>query len=229
MATAQTLITRALRLLSVVGSGETPDSNALADGLTALNAMLEGWRNQPWASWSIDEVTGSIVANQQSYTLGPTGNINTTRPINIENARFQLLGVDYPLSIIDQAQWAGIRVKGLKSNIPRYIYPTGDYPMVTLNLWPIPTQTATLILGVVHPLSGFSALGDTVTLPPGYEQAIAYNLAICLAPEFGVSASGEVVQIAKKSLAEIKRMNSQTITSDLGLLAGRKYNIYADF
>lgn len=229
MATAQTLITRALRLLSVIGSGVTPDSNALADGLTALNAMLEGWRNQPWASWSIDEVTGSIVANQQSYTLGPAGNINTTRPINIENARFQLLGVDYPLQVIDQAQWAGIRVKGLKSNIPRYIYPTGDYPLVTLNLWPIPTQTATLILGVVHPLSGISALGDTVSLPPGYEQAIAYNLAICLAPEFGVSASGEVVQIAKKSLAEIKRMNSQTITSDLGLLAGRKYNIYADF
>ena len=190
MATAQTLITRALRLLSVIGSGVTPDSNALADGLTALNAMLEGWRNQPRASWSIDEVTGSIVANQQSYTLGPAGNINTTRPINIENARFQLLGVDYPLQIIDQAQWAGIRVKGLKSNIPRYIYPTGDYPMVTLNLWPIPTQAATLILGVVHPLSGISALGDTVSLPPGYEQAIAYNLAICLAPELGVSAYG---------------------------------------
>lgn len=229
MATAQTLITRALRLLSVVGSGVTPDSNALTDGLTALNAMLEGWRNQPWASWSIDEVTASIVANKQSYTMGPTGDINTTRPINIENARLQLLGVDYPVQIIDQAQWAGIRVKSLKSNIPRYLYPTGDYPLITLNLWPIPTQNAALIMGVVHPMSGFSALGDTVSLPPGYEQAIAYNLAICLAPEFGVSASGEVAKIARQALAEIKRMNSQPIKSDLGVTTGRRYNIYADF
>jgi len=229
MATAQTLITRALRLLSVIGSGVTPDSNALADGLTALNAMLEGWRNQPWASWSIDEVTGSIVANQQSYTLGPSGNINTTRPINIENARFQLTGVDYPLQIIDQAQWSAISVKALKSNIPHYLYPAGDYPLTTLNLWPIPTQAATLILGVVHPLAGFSALGDPVLMPPGYEQAIAYNLAICLAPEFGVSASVEVVQIAKKSLAEIKRMNSQPITADLGLPSGRRCGITSDF
>lgn len=229
MATAQTVITRALRLLQVVGSGVTPDANALADGLTALNAMLEGWRNQPQAAWTTDEITGSINPGQQGYTLGPSGQINNTRPVQIKNARLVLNGVNYPLQIITQDQWAMIRVQALSSNIPRYVYPTGDYPLITLNLWPVPSQSAQIVLGVIHPFSGYAALGDTVSLPPGYEEMMTYQLAIRLAPEFGVSASAEVVKIAKESLADIKRMNHEPTTANLGLGGGRKYNIYADF
>lgn len=229
MATAQTLITRALRLLQVVGSGVTPEANDLADGLTALNSMLEGWRNQPQAAWTTDEITGNLTGGQQAYTIGPAGAIVATRPIRIENARIKINGVNYPLQIITQDQWAAIRVQTLSSNIPRYLYSTGDYPQATLNLWPAPSQSAQIILGVLHPFSAFAAVGDAVSFPPGYEEAIAYQLAIRLSPEYGVPISAEVARIATESLAAIKRMNYEPITANLGLGGGRRYNIYADF
>lgn len=44
MATALDIITRAHRLLGVSGQGEALEAEMAADGLTALNAMLPGWR-----------------------------------------------------------------------------------------------------------------------------------------------------------------------------------------
>lgn len=44
MATALDIVTRALRSLRVIQSGETPDSDDAADALTALNDMLFAWR-----------------------------------------------------------------------------------------------------------------------------------------------------------------------------------------
>lgn len=229
MATVQTVITRALRLLQVVGSGVTPDSSALADGLTSLNAMLDDWRNQPLAAWTTDEITGNLTGGKQSYTLGPAGDIATTRPVTIKNARMLLNGVNYPLQLITQDEWAAIRVQTLQSNIPRYLYSTGDFPLITLNLWPMPSQSAQIILGLLHPFAAFAALTDAFSFPPGYEDAITYNLAIRLAPEFGVSVSGEVAKVAGNTLANLKRMNSEPVASSLGMVSGRRYNIYADF
>lgn len=43
MATAGDTVTRALRLIQVGASGETPSAEEMADGLAALNDMLHGW------------------------------------------------------------------------------------------------------------------------------------------------------------------------------------------
>lgn len=43
MATASDIVTRALRSLRVISSGETPTADESADGLTALNDMLAAW------------------------------------------------------------------------------------------------------------------------------------------------------------------------------------------
>ena len=46
MATARTVITRALRRAHIVGDGQTPAGEQLAGGLDTLNDMLEAWHDE---------------------------------------------------------------------------------------------------------------------------------------------------------------------------------------
>jgi hypothetical protein len=61
MATALDIVTRALRSLRVLASGDTPSADEAADGLTALNDMLFAWR--------IDGIDLGHVALASSDTL----------------------------------------------------------------------------------------------------------------------------------------------------------------
>lgn len=230
MATVQTaLINRAMRMLSLIKSGSSPTANESNDVLVALNSMLDSWRTDELTVYSVDEITGNIMASKQSYTLGPSGtDIVAVRPISVENARLLYNEVNYPVEIIDQDQWAAIRVTTLTSNLPRYVYITGDWPNTTLKFWATPTVPMQVILGVMHPIMGM-ALADTLSVPPGYERAIASNLAVEIAPEFGASVSPELARIASSSLGWLKKANRKPIrVRTLGLNDARPYNIYAD-
>ena len=87
MATAQDIINRSLRLIGVLGSGESPTGAEGVDALASLNAMLEVWRNDRLMVYSIDRVEfTSLVASTQTYTIGSGATINVERPLKIERA-----------------------------------------------------------------------------------------------------------------------------------------------
>lgn len=227
MATALDLIQASMRMIGVLASGESLSANEATDALSSLNRMLATWSNENLLIYSKTLETFTLVSNQQSYTMGSGGNFNTTRPQLIENASLRTTSsstaLDLPIEIIDKDQWASISVKSIASSIPTKLFVQSTYPLATLWLWPIPSDANTLVLWSWKTLSSIATTAATVDLPPGYEDAIIWNLAVRLGPEYGRPADPMVVAEAAESKAAIKRMNHkpQLLTIDSALLSHR--------
>ena len=228
MATAQTLINRAMRLIGALESGESPSPDETTDVLAALNAMLDSWRNESLVVYQVADITHTLTPGDGIYTIGSAGDINQTRPNKIESAYVTQGDIDYSVQVIGKGSYDAIADKS-SQGVPHALYYDPAYPLGTINLYPVPDSAYTLTISALSPLQTLTTAGTTVALPSGYERALAYNLAIEIAPEFQLSASPEVAKIASESLAAIKRTNaaSRPIISRIEVI-GRDYEIESD-
>lgn len=229
MATAQTVINRALRLIGALDPEESPTTNETANVLEALNGLIDSWRNDRLIVWSITNVTKTLTAGDGTYTIGSGADINTTRPVVIKGAYVTQNGSDYPVDVITEEAYRGIVSKTTQSSLPQLVYYDPAVASGTIYLWPVPSVGNVLTLSVWSPISTLAAAGTTVTLPPGYERALASNLAIDIAPEFQKTASQEVAKMARDSLAAIKKANVRPIVAQMEMATGRRYSIEADY
>ena len=229
--TALDMIKRAYRLIGVYSLGETPSADETVDGLAAMNAMLDSWANEKLMVYapSLDVIT--LVPSQSAYTIGPTGGTVSPRPQSIDDATYLVYaGVSYPIEVITLAQYNSIALKGLTTDIPQALWYRPDYPNGTITLYPVPTVAMTLNLWSWKWLAGFSSATTQITLPPGYEDAIVYNLAEALAPENEVQPPATVVRKAMLLKKQIKRTNFKPLV--MGFRAevsesNNRFNIYS--
>lgn len=238
MATALQMITRAMRLAGVIGKGESPDSDEAQDGLTALNAMLDSWRIERLFVYQIVQGSYTWPSSTTSRTIGSGGDFSATRPDRIESA----FVVDsnsnwYEVKVLAmREEYDAIVVKTVTGNLPMYLFYDPAYPLGVIYLWSIPSAQLTLKLNTWQTLQSFSTLTTALALPPGYERAIVYNLAVEFGPEFGVKVPDEVRAIAVKATSNIKNLNAPTLIAQvdngvarLGQTSFRgRWNIYAD-
>ena len=231
MATAQTIIDRALRLIGAIASGESPTTAESNDGLTALNAMISSWQTEKLNVYAFVDTSFNLAAADNSYTVGPAGNFALTpRPQKIEQVFVTANGINYEVELIDYEKWNRIPDQTSDSDIPVCAYYEPTLPTGTLKLWPVPNTVYALHLITWTSLSELAALSTTITLPQGYERALAYNLALEIASEYEKQASPSVQAIAVESKAVIKRANQRPMlaTPDLwGAVSGQRSNIYA--
>lgn len=207
MATVQAaIVNRALRLIGKLASGASPTSDESNDTLTALNAMIDAWRPESGTCYALREETLTLTNGASSKTIGASGDLNTVRPLEIEAAYILDDGISHPVRMITDVQYAGISDKTSSGDWPTRANYKAAYPLGVIYLWPVPNATRTMKLLTKVPHSAM-ALSDTLAVPPGWEEALVYNLAIRMAPEFEVAASADVVEIARTTKGAIKRQN----------------------
>lgn len=196
MATASDLIRRAMRLIRAIDPGEAPTAHEEKDALDALNAMLGSWSIQRQAILVLTSETFAMTG-AASYSIGENGDLDTVRPINID-----AVSVDGSVyKTMTQQEW----ILGLDG----FNYRPG-VPLGTLHVRGVSGSSMTLESW--KPLTGTLGKATPIALPEGYDEAIAYNLAIRIAPEFGKMVSAEVAEVARVSLAAVKRMNASRNT-----------------
>lgn len=211
--TVQDLIQSSLRLLNATGHGRTPSSPVLTDALAALNQLVDQWGTERLTMYTTSRTVFNVVAGQQVYLLGPSGaDWTAPRPPYIDQAGLLLSGTtatEIPLTILrTQADWAAIRVKGVTSSIPTKLYYEDDYPNGQIAFWPSPSASSQVALYTPVAIAQFTSLAQTISLPPGYEKALRYALAVELAPEFVEGALNPLVLAqAEEAKLGLQRMN----------------------
>lgn len=214
--TVSDLIKRAYRLIGVYSIGETPSDDEMTDGINALNSLLDSLGTSKLLIYALTLDTISITAGTSSKTIGSTGDVASTRPAWIDPSTYLLVsGVSYPLTILDDQEYNGIGQKTSTSTIPNYLWYKADYPNGTLTFWPVFSAAATLKLWSWKALTGYSSLTDTLSVPPGYEEMLTFNLACNLAPEHDSEPSVFVQRKAANTMRAVKRANSKAPSMSL--------------
>jgi hypothetical protein len=211
MATAADLINSALRLIGQLAESEVPSNATSQDSLVALNQMIDSWSTERLSVFSTQDQVETWPANTRSRTFGPTGDIVGTRPAYFDDSTYFLdpsTGVSYGLKFINQQQYNGIAFKTVTSTYPQVIWVNMTFPNVEVYVYPVPTRTLEFHFVSVEPLIQPAILTTALAYPPGYLRALRYNLAMELAPEFGVEPSPQVQRIAMTSKRTLKRVNA---------------------
>jgi hypothetical protein len=227
------LISSSARLAGILASGEQLVGNEPGDCQIILQQMMDTWQADGLKIFTENINTFPFVLGTQTYTLGTGGSFNMARPAHIDRMGVQILSnpvqpSEVPITLLDKDGWANVRVKNISGSYPLFCYADYAYPLMNLNFWVIPGLACNCVIYSWAPLSTWPDLNVTdVTFPPAYLQAIRYNLALMLAPEFDVALKPEVAQIAANSLAALKDLNlpSPILRCDPGL-SGTGYSVY---
>ena len=228
MATVQTaIVDRALRIVLGVETSGTATQSSLA--LTALNAMIDSWRNEGLMASSVTELSAIMVVGVSSYTLGAAGTFSTTRPLAVLDAYMRQYNVDTKVNLLTFEEWDALQYKIAQSNIVTDVFYNPVFPVAELKVYPVPKSANILVLIARTDLTGFTALSDIVSLPAGWERALAYNLAIEIAPEYGTIPNQAVVKSANDSKTAIKHTNNlapiRMVAENMSLFKRTRTNI----
>lgn len=227
MATGLDLVTSALRKSGAIGAGETPEADEAADAIETINQMLSSWSNFASNVYARVLENFTLTGNDGEYSIGSGGNFNTTRPIKILAAYIRSSTIDYGVEVVTDEDFAGISLKS-QAGMPEYLNYDNGFATGTIKIWPVPDQAYSLYLLSEKPLSSLTLAG-TVSLPPGWEQAIIYNASILLAPEYGLPVSAEVAEIAAQSKSSIMKAILRNRPIDVPRNLDNRNNIYAGY
>jgi len=220
--TAATIIYNALRELKVIRwAGQTEATEEAADGLAALNNLVDAWSTERLLIPYVSFTRYTLVASKSTYSIGPAGgDLTGPRPIRIDAGGIVQLAYNSgagdfrtPLAIIPEKDWVAIKDKTATSDVPEKLYyaPTITGNLGTLYLWPIPNVVSAtdLELSAWVALASFPDQSTDIPLANAYARALTFALAVDLASTMpGAELTQAIVSAADESKRFIMKLNS---------------------
>ena len=238
MTTAQDIITDSLKELRVYAPGEPIDDADLADGLTQLNRLLDHLSNDSAACYALLEQSLPLQIGKASYTVGPGGDLNSTRPLRLiygPGAAYILDAnqVKYQVDVWPQDKWNTIAYPTQSADFPTIAFYDPQFPIGIVNVFPTPSQAFTFYFDSYLQLGNLTNYTSQILFPPGYEAMLQKNLSVWLKPWYkGAQLDPIVERLAIRTLASVKRTNKRQNMAEFDpelLVRGTAaYNVYSD-
>jgi len=212
--TVRDIVTDALLELGVIAAGEVATDADAQLGLSSLNDLMDQWAAERLQIYALVRTTWTIVSGTQEYTVGTGGDVNIARPIYIDHINFVDTDpdpdIEYQLSHLTEDAWSRVPIKALTSPFPTAWYYDSAYPLATLSLWPVPTDTG--LQGAIYAntaVSEFASLATSVALPPGYRRMLIKSVAVDMASSFERQADPSLIMAALEAKSVVKRSNKR--------------------
>lgn len=218
--TARTLIRLALQTIGVVAASAPMRDVEAADGLLALQGLVDSLRVHRLTIASIARTVYPVVLGTGTYTLGLTQvapDWAGARPDVLDSAAVvDSNGYEYPLELLTDARYQEIQIKALEG-FPSALYLNRTMPDALVTLWPVPTAStvASVALYTPTPMGIPTTLDDVLSLPPGAQEALLYGLCVRLAPPYGKPLDPAVTALAQEALGVWKRSNMREELLDI--------------
>ena len=213
----------------------------LADGLAALNGLIDTWNLESLNILCTLRQVFNIRGGQSIYTIGPTGcDWTAPRPSFIPAAGLIIqdqgpLPLELGLQILSVQEWSWVPLKTVTSSLPTALYYDRSNTQLTWDtddsswdantqtwddpstrglayLWPVPQVDNQIALYLWNVVSQFQSVTDQFNMAPGYLRALEFNLAVELAPMFSrFPINPLVVEEAANSRLKVKAMHTPMI------------------
>jgi hypothetical protein len=220
LTTALDLITTSLQAIGVYQLGEPIPNMEVQAALRRLNGLIGSLAIQrlsiPTIARTVWPLLSGYGSPENPYFLGPSAPagsfVQPTRPNALESAAVVLGGttpaIEIPRAVYTDDAYDAIQIKDLSNVLFTGVYYQPTVPNGTIILWPVPnTALNSLVLYTKQQLVLFQDLVTAYTLPDGYPEMFENNLAVRLAPSYGVAVTPDVANAARLSLTTLLRAN----------------------
>ena len=210
--TAQNLIDLASKDAGYLASGETLNTEEYADCLIKLNQLIALWDIEYLNIFCIKAALYTLTGSRTTpYSIGggSSPDFNAARPISIRAANIVTASGNFkfPLQILTAEQYAQITEQDAIGEPPENLFYDNDYPNALIYLNPWPSAADQLELYTWEQLGQLATIAATFDMPPGYAEALEWNLALSVAPGFGRPVTQEMATKAQSSKASIRANN----------------------
>lgn len=217
--TVAELINKSLVDLGVLRPGASPSTTIRDDCFTRLNEMWEGWGIDETLTNAQYHQTLTITAGTTAYTFGTGGTlVATALPIRVYGAQSVSGNFRNPVQVVSFKEFDSIVKDPVSSTsvLASILAADNANPSINLRVFPVPaTAPGSLVLDYWGAMTAFAAVGSTVAVAPAYEDALHWNLAMALLPQYGrvgVDAAA-IAANAAGSLAKIQNLTKSIMGS----------------
>lgn len=190
--TRDEIIASSLRLLGQLGEGLTPSAEDYFNCAQSLNMMIKAWMTNGLQLWKVTDVMVALVAGQSVYTIGPTGDVISDRPLRIIQAFRRdntINSLDIELSIWSRSEYMNIGNKLTPAAMPTAVYYQPTMGNGTLYVYPTPFTpliTGDIVHLIAHlPISDVVSAASVPEFPNEWFQCLKWGLAAEIGLEYG--------------------------------------------
>jgi len=194
--TAGDMVTAAARKLFVLEGGESLEAEDMAIGLEALWRMLRSWAATGISLWLQEEQTVTLAANTATYTLSP-------RTLEVTAGYRRSGTTDIPITMMARDVYQRLTNKSA-NGAPYAFWHDRERAESKVTVYPVPSAAGdTIVLLSKRSPQDVTEVTHTMEIPPEWSEAIVYNLALRLAPEFDAEVRQDVAMMASQLYADM--------------------------